>query len=224
MENAVTLVRNEVAGMDARMTGTIAVATPEGIGRYWLMPVLAEFEQRYPEISLQVFTEVRTPGSSLNDVDVTICMDRPALPRLIALHVGQARYNLFASRNYIRRHGFPNSVEELRSHKLVDLFLYRTVPHLAWWNDLVGATRSLALLADSSSLFLAAIQEGVGIGMLPSFCKFAVPELTALPLEPLCHTELWLVRHEATRGSAKISVFNDFLKAQFMRDRARWFS
>jgi DNA-binding transcriptional LysR family regulator len=73
-------------------------------------------------------------------------------------------------------------------------------------------------------LFLAAIQEGFGIGMAPTFYKFVAPDLVTLSVIPECHTELWLCWHEATKTRAKVRAITSFLKGRFLRDRARWFS
>jgi DNA-binding transcriptional LysR family regulator len=224
MENVATVVRSEVAGQDARLVGTIRVAVPEALGVYWLIPALAEFQLSYPEIFLEVFTEVRAAQSTARESDIFISMVRPDLPRLIALQVGFVHYNLFASRKYLRQWGCPKSIEELREHCFVDVYLYRTVSHLAWWNRLIAEVGKTVLVTDSSSLFLSSIQEGLGIGMAPTFCKVMLPELVPLPLAPECGTELWLVRHEATKKSAKISVLGNFLKMKFTRDRTRWFN
>jgi DNA-binding transcriptional LysR family regulator len=223
MEDAATIVRSEVAGFDARLNGTIRVAISEGIGRYWLIPALADFQLRYPDIGIELLTEARAVNMLVPHVDISISLTRPKLPRLIGVHVGDAHYNLFASRNYLRQHGYPQSVDELRRHKLLDLHLYRTVSHLAWWNELTREIGNVAFLADSSSVYLAAIQEGLGIGMAPTFCTFMLPDLMLLPIQPSCSVELWLVWHEAAKGNAKIRAFTNFLKARFMRDRARWF-
>jgi hypothetical protein len=43
-----------------------------------------------------VLTEVRTVNSVVSEADISISMARPDRPRLIALRVGYAHYNLFA--------------------------------------------------------------------------------------------------------------------------------
>jgi DNA-binding transcriptional LysR family regulator len=225
MEDAAKTVRSEIAGLDASLTGTIRVTVPEGIGAYWVMPVLPAFQVRYPDIAVEVLTEPRGFDMSAREIDVAISLSRPTQPRLIATRVGIVHYNLFASRKYLRQHGVPRTVEELRAHKLVDIHLFKTEPHLSWWNDLTARlTRNVAFVSNSSILYLTAIQEGLGIGMAPTFCKFAIADLMTVPVPPECHADLWLVWHEAARRNARIQAFTEFLKHQFLHDQGRWFS
>lgn len=224
MEETATVVRSEIAGMDAQMTGVVRVAVSEGIGTYWLTPALMEFQLRYPEISLEVAAGMHQPNLLAGEADIAITIVRPKEPRLVALRVGDVSYGLFASRKYLRQYGYPQSVEELESHKLVDLYIYRTDPHLTWWTDITRDVGHRVFLSNSTSLFLTAIQEGFGIGMAPSFYKFVAPDLVTLSILPEPRTELWLVWHEATKTRAKVRALTSFLKTQFARDRVRWFT
>lgn len=224
MEEAATIVRSEIAGLDARMTGVVRIAVSEGIGTYWLTPALSEFRDRYPEISLDLVTGIAQATPLAGEVDVAISIVRPTEPRLVAIRVGDVSYGLFASRKYLRQFGYPQTVEELASHKLVDLHIYRTDAHLAWWTNITRSAGRRVFSSNSTGLFLAAIQEGFGIGMAPTFYKFVAPDLVTLSVIPECLTELWLCWHEATKTRAKVRAVTGFLKARFLRDRARWFS
>ena len=224
MEEAAKVVRHELLGLDSRLTGDIRISVPEGIGRYWLTPALKEFQRLYPEIRLEVLIDMGASSVSDRNVDIAIMLNRPTDPKLVATRVGKTHYNLFASRTYLRQAGFPKSIGELHNYNLVDLYLYRNETHLDWWNDLVKSIGNVAFVSNSSTLFLAAIQDGLGIGMAPSFCKFVVPDLMTLEIQPECSVELWLSWHEALRSSGRMRALIDFLKSQFARDRSRWFS
>lgn len=224
MEETATVVRSEIAGMDAQMTGTVRIGVPEGIGTYWLTPALMEFQLRYPEISLDVVTGIHQLNLIAGEADVAITIVRPKEPRVVAQRVGDVSYGLFASRKYLRQYGYPQTLEELESHKLVDLHIYKMDAHLSWWRDVTHKAGSRVFLSNATSMFLTAIQEGFGIGMAPSFYKFVAPDLVTLSIVPECRTELWLVWHESGKTRAKVRALTGFLKARFLRDRARWFT
>lgn len=224
MEEAATVVRSEIAGMDGQMTGVVRIAVSEGIGTYWLTPALMDFKQRYPEISLDVVTGIPQANLLAGDADVAISIVRPKEQRLVALRVGDISYGLFASRKYLRQFGYPQTIEELASHKLVDLYIYRSDAHLSWWTDITRNVGQRVFLSNATSLFLTAIQEGFGIGMAPSFYKFVAPDLVTLSIVPECHTELWLVWHESAKTRARVRALTAFLKTRFMRDRELWFT
>ena len=224
MEDTVTIVRSEIGGMDAKTPGVVRVSVSEGIGTFWLTPALLEFQTRYPQISLNVVTDIHQPDLLAGEADVAITIMRPKEPRLIALQVGDITYSLFATRKYLRQHGYPQSLADLRDHKLVDLYIYGTHAQLKLWTDATRDISNRVFVSNSTGPFLAAIQEGFGIGLAPSFYKFVAPNLISLPILPEWHTELWLVWHEATKTRAKVRSITSFLKAAFARDRERWFS
>jgi len=224
MEDTANVIRHEIAGLDGQPSGIIRLAVPEGIGRFWLTPALGEFQRLYPEILVEVLVDASGTASGRREVDVAIALARPKDPRLITMRVGYAHYNLFAARPYLRLAGTPKSIEELREHKLVDLHLYRGEADLQWWNDLVRMVGRPAFVSDSSSLFLTAIQDGLGIGMAPSFVKFVVPDLMTLDIEPACRVGIWMTWREVDKGLRRVRVLIEFLQAQFARDRGRWFS
>jgi DNA-binding transcriptional LysR family regulator len=224
MEQAAISVRSEIAGMDAQMTGVLRISISEGLGTYWLTPVLKEFQQQYTELSFDVITSTQQATVLAAEVDVAITIVRPKEPRVVAVRVGDIRYSLFASRKYIRQYGSPQTAQELYEHKLVDLYLFKTDSHLKWWTDITWSSRPRVFRSNATGLFLSAIQEGFGIGMAPSFYKFLAPDLVTLSVVPDCHAELWLAWHAATKARVRIRTLTNFLRSRFTLDRANWFS
>ena len=106
----------------------------------------------------------------------------------------------------------------------LDASLYGNNPQLKWWNDLVTNSGGVTFLSNSASVILAAVQEGFGIAMLPTFYNHLFPDLVMLSIDTSCQVDLWMVTHESTNRSAKVRAVTNFLKARFARDRARWFS
>jgi DNA-binding transcriptional LysR family regulator len=224
MESVAMALRSDIAGFDTRLTGVVRLYVTEGIGIHWLTPVLMEFRTTYPDISLEVFTGVSPVDLLAGEADISITILRPTDPRLVVVLVGTPQYALFASRKYVREFGLPQRVEELRNHKLVIPSLYGSSPQLKWWNDLVTSSGSVTFLSNSAGLFLAAVQEGFGIAMIPTFYQHIFPDFTMLSIETGCKVDLWMVTHESTNKGAKVRAVTSFLKARFARDRARWFS
>lgn len=223
MEDAANALRNDLGSFDAKLSGVVRLTVPEGIGAYWLTPALFEFHKRCPDIALEVTTTVQRIDLLASKVDVSITIERPKEPRLVAQRVGVAHYHLVASAKYIQQHGEPHSFRDLQDHKLLTVALYRSAAHLKWWNERVETNGQPAFSTNSPNLYLTAIREGFGIGMLPTFYWLVAPDLVALSLQPDCQVEIWLAFHEESKQSARVRAVTDFLKSRFSQDRFRWF-
>jgi DNA-binding transcriptional LysR family regulator len=223
MEDAANLLRSDIGSFDAKLSGVVRLSVPEGIGAYWLTPALFEFHKRCPDIALEVTTTAQRIDLLASKMDVSITIERPKEPRLIVQRVGVVRYHLVASSKYVQQHGEPLTLKALHDHKLLTVALYKTTAHLKWWNERVEVSGQPTFLTNSPNLYLAAIREGFGIGMLPTFYWLFAPDLIALSLQPDCQADVWLGFHEASKQNARVRAVTDFLKSRFSQDRFRWF-
>jgi len=223
MEDAAQVLRHDIGSFDAKLSGVVRLTVPEGIGAYWLTPALFEFRKRCPDIALEVTTTVQRIDLLESNVDVSITIERPRERRLVVQRVGVAHYHLVCSAKYLQQHGEPLTPEELESHKLLTVALYGSADHLKWWNERVEMSGQPAFRTNSPNLYLAAIREGFGIGMLPTFYWLFAPDLIALSLQPDCQADIWLAFHETSKQSARVRAVTDFLKSRFSQDRFRWF-
>jgi DNA-binding transcriptional LysR family regulator len=224
MEQAVSALSSDVAGLDTRLTGVVRIQVLEGIGITWMTPTMMDFRVQFPDISLELSAGIYPADLLAGEADISVTMLRPTDPRLVMQRVGTSTYALFASRKYLRDFGSPESLEDLKHHKLVSPKVYGTNPRLKWWSDLVLDSDGVTFITNSTGLFFAAVQEGFGVGLIPTFYQHVAPDLTMLPIPTGCHVDLWMVTHEATNKSAKVRAVTSFLKSRFTRDRARWFT
>lgn len=222
IEDAATALQRNIAGLDTRLAGVVRLSVSEGIGAYWLTPLLAEFQRRYPEIRVEVFSGIQPVGLSSDDVDVSLTITRPTADRLVVLRAGEVHYGLFSSAAYLAEHGDPATAADLARHRLTRLSIYETDPHLRWWTNLTRSAAHVPFFSNSTNLYVVAIRSGIGIGMLADFYRFAAPDLVKLSLIPRCKTTLWLVSHEETNRGAKVRTLIDFLKEALAEARGTW--
>lgn len=222
IEEAATALQQNIAGMDSRLSGVVRISVTEGIGAFWLTPVLAEFQLRHPNIRVEVFTGVMPVGLGNDEVDISLSISRPTDDRLAIVRVGDVHYGLFCSQEYLAEHGEPATAADLLDHRLCRLSVYDTDPQLKWWTDITRDAEHVPFLSNSTSLYLTAIRSGIGIGLMAHFYRIAAPELVTLSIVPTCKTSLWLVSHQETNKGAKVRTLIDFLKDQLTRVRGSW--
>jgi DNA-binding transcriptional LysR family regulator len=223
MEKAAESVRSELAGYDKRLSGLLRLQVTEGVGTYWLVPAMAEFAREYPEIHIELLPGIQPADLLAGEADICITIHRPRDPRIVGRRVASLSYGLFVSRQYLRTHDAPADIASLSQHRLLDLDLHQTDPELAWWHDILRSHGGPSFNSKTLGMYVAAIQEGYGVGLLPSFYAHVPLDLIRLPITVNAITDLWLLTHEATNQSLKVKTLTRYLYTRFDREGRRWF-
>jgi DNA-binding transcriptional LysR family regulator len=133
-------------------SGTIRVGTPPAFGEMHLMPAVAALTQSYPQIRVDLHLDDGRADLVRDGLDVSLRIgaalrDSSLIARLL-MRVPQV---LVASPDYVRRHGAPESLEELPRHNCL---IHRTNSPGDTWHFGSGAGRaSVAVTGSISSNF-----------------------------------------------------------------------
>src|SRR5246127_5689057 len=93
-----------------RPKGPLKVTTTVAFGATWLTPLLREFLDLYPEIQLTLLVDDSELDLSMREADVAIRMSPPRQPDLVQRHLVDLQYNIYASPDYLAKHGTPKRV------------------------------------------------------------------------------------------------------------------
>jgi DNA-binding transcriptional LysR family regulator len=150
------------------------------------------------------------------EADIAVRLSRPLQADLVARKVGELAFGLYASRDYLERHGRPTSPDDLAQHRCVafdEATSWHSGPGASLQRALSAAT--VAFRANSGQAQLAAIRAGCGVGAAVRFLAERHPELEpVLPGSDIA-LELWLITHPALRRSARMRAVFDFLVQRF---------
>jgi DNA-binding transcriptional LysR family regulator len=152
----------------------------------------------------------------MREADVAIRMHPPRQPDLVQRHIGEIRWQVWASPDYLKEHGVPAKPEDLDNHNLV-LFGDRKPPvmDINWLAEAGrrdGTPRRGLLEVNSLQSMLVAIRAGIGIGAIPDYLTHDSSGLTAVLADiPKPHIDMYFVYPEELRNSKRVSVFRDFL-------------
>ena len=84
-----------------------------------LVPMVAEFRRRYPQIELELDTDDRNIDLLEKRADIAIRIGALRDSTLHARLLGNSRLRILASPDYLQRHGEPRGVEDLHRHCLL---------------------------------------------------------------------------------------------------------
>lgn len=200
--------------------GPIRISVPLSYGLKKLAPLLLDFSQRYPEVSLDMDFSDRRINLIEEGVDLSVRITSRLAAGDVARKLGSARMQVVASPDYLARHGRPQHPAELAHH--LCLGYTNAGSSQAWQFQVNGQFEAFPvhcrLSANNGDVLMAAAAQGLGITCHPDFITetavesgrvevvlkdFAMPELGIYALLPGN-------RHIPHR----VRVLMDFLMAQ----------
>ena len=107
------------SGEYAAPTGELIITAPTGFGRWYFIPILAEFLRAYPDIDVRLLLVDRVVSLPEDHVDVALRIGELPDSRLIALRVGTIRRIVCASPAYLEARGTPKAPEDLAEHDCI---------------------------------------------------------------------------------------------------------
>ncbi len=87
--------------------GVLKVTTTTGFGTLWLAPRLTKLYDKYPDLKIDLMLEERVLDLPMREADVAIRMKEPSQADLIRKRLMTVQMQLYASQDYLRRHGTP---------------------------------------------------------------------------------------------------------------------
>lgn len=211
-------VESQITESRENPSGELRVTTTFTLGSTWLVPLLPEFHQMYPDVHLDVILDDRALDLSMREADVALRMlPTPTDSNLIRRHLMYIELKLYAHRAYLERRGRPKSLDDLANHDLLAFpqeapFPFEEVNWLLEAGTPPGQQRPAVLKVNSYMALLAATQKEMGIASMPNYLAQPHRELEiVLPEIDIPRVEVFFVYTEELRNSVKISAFRDFL-------------
>lgn len=142
---------------------------------------------------------------------MAITIDRPSEGRLVAMKLIDYGVSLYASRDYLKRHGPIRQPQDLLSRTLITY-----VDDLAYSQALNYAKqleRFVARRFECASVVgqLEAVRRGHGVAMLHDYVAGLNSELVRVLPEFGATRSYWLVAHSDLRDVARVSAVWDFI-------------
>ncbi len=206
-----------IAESKTKPEGPLVVTTTAGIGASWLTPRIRGFIDLFPDIELTLIVDDRELDLTMREADVAIRVHPPTQPDLIQRRLTTIHVHVYASPDYLKRHGIPKTPRDLDKHKLI-IFAneQRTALQNVNWLLDAGADpekpRAPVFRVNSIYGIYRAVRSGLGIAALPDYSVGGQSNLVQVLPELKSPTfNSYFVYPEALRNSARVTVFRDFL-------------
>ena len=196
-------------------------ATPAFAVRH-VLPALTEFYRKYPKIRVQLSCSNRALDLGDAGFDLGIRVSFEPAPNLVARKLAVNRSVLCAAPAYLKRHGTPRRIEDLRKHECV---LFPPLAPKGVWTFRRDRRKYSVPVAgmfetDEMDAVRAAVAVGMGIGILPVYLvadALRQGQLVPLlrPYQVLPESAIYLVYLPNRTLSSRVRALIDFLVERF---------
>ena len=101
--------------------GRLAVTASVLFGRRYVAPLMSEFLQRHAEVSAELLLVDRVANLVEEGIDAAVRIGHLPDSSLVAIPLGEVRRVMCASPAYLRAHGTPRRLDDLRGHRGIRL-------------------------------------------------------------------------------------------------------
>lgn len=210
------------------LAGPVRLAVTEGIGTYWLVPQLVRYLDGLAGTPLHTRIDLQCAMRSVDimrlEADISIQLEEPTNPDLVARRAGWLHLTTFASVDYLDRAGRPRSLPELASHRIVEQETEQLGQYPLDQIFGPGAQERMALLKTNfSSAHYWAVARGGGIGALPNYARLVGARLEHVDVGFALKAPIWIAIHPELQKSSRHRRLLDWLVSCFDADTYPWF-
>lgn len=212
------------AGSFATPTGTLTITASVMFGQIYIMPIVAEFLDTYPDVTVRLVFLDRVTNLVDEGIDVAIRIGHLPDSSYSAIKAGTVRRVVCGSPGYFRKHGVPREPADLLNHQIISATAVS--PTNEWRFGREERSSVLvkpSLYCNSNAAVIEALRAGHGISRLLSYqigpCLVDGRLLTVLDdfeEEPL---PVHVVHPEGRHAAAKVRSFVDFAAERLRANR-----
>ncbi|WP_197917461.1 LysR family transcriptional regulator [Thiosulfatihalobacter marinus] len=206
-------LEGRIKGRGAEVSGELVITSLGGFADL-ITPILADFQVAHPDLLVRFLTDDRVFRLEYGEAHVAIrAGNHPEMQDNVAQELVDLKMGLFASKEYVERHGAPETEQDLVHHRFVGHDNENSrAPFYVWLKDRVPR-ENVVFRTTSDRAVVAAIRGGVGLGFTALNAAGAFPELQmVLPPRPEWSSRIRLVTHVDLHRTAKVQAFLKFLK------------
>lgn len=209
---------------DSRLSGTLKVSAPLNLGTRHLFPIVTDFSDQNPDLAIQMDFNDRQVDLVNEGYDLAIRIAILKDSSMKARKLFDISMLLCASPNYLKAHGTPETIPDLRLHKALH---YGNANSRTWTLRAASGQKTAVhlktkMVSNNGDFLSHAAIAGHGVILTPSFIVWdalkagqLVPIMPAYEIEPITAYAVYPgTRHLPQRVRRFIETLRDRLKDQ----------
>ncbi len=212
MCDAANRISLTASGQSQTIDGQVRITASDVMSAHTLPPALERLREIAPLLEIDVVAANDIRDLQLREADIAIRHVRPEQPDLIARHVSDATAHFYASKNYLDRHGRPESFDGLGGHTFIGFGDNdRMIERLnAFGLSLTRANFRVG--SESGVVAWEMARQGLGIIVMSDEVAADAPGIERIlpEMEPFVFP-VWLTTHRELHSSRRIRLVFDLL-------------
>jgi len=217
MAEEIVNFERKVAGRDIKPSGELRVTTADTIFAHLLAPLLIGFRNQCPDITVEIIVDNRNLNLSRRDADIALRAAREPPETLVGRRLATLSWAVFASRKLTQ--SLPSGIEMTQAPWIGLADPIADIAAAKWMASAIPSSQ-VRVRVNAMSSVLAAIEAGLGYGVLPCFVGDRCPGMVRIN-QPVLEgaSSLWILTHPDLRQSARVRVFLDYAGRELGRMR-----
>ena len=160
-----------VSNLQHQVRGRIRICSPHLLGEVILVPALTLFQEKYPDLEIDIDLSSRKIDLINERYDIAIQVGERKDTNVVNKALATTRFKVVASPSYIEKYGQPNSPAELKEHHCL---LFASRGESKPWkfkgeNNTVEINIKSHWRSNSGHLLRAGAKSGLGLAYLPDY-------------------------------------------------------
>lgn len=202
-----------IKGQSEAVSGELIITSLEALAPL-IMPHIKIYRERHPETQIVFIGCEKVLKLEYGEAHIALRPGKkPDLDDNVVIPFDTLEFGLYATQDYIAKHGAPERLEDLENHSFVGRYDTPRTHFEQWMNDTIPAEQ---IKFKITTPFLAhqGILNHLGIGFLPSFIEKEHENLVpVLPKTKKWPIPLWLIVHKDIYRLEKVQAFLDIVKS-----------
>ena len=163
-------MENSLNNLSENVSGVLSISAPMSFGTKHLAGLLVDFQKQYPNLKLDLRLTDQYVDIVEQGIDIALRIGVLKNSTLIAKKIAPIHLAVFASPDYLERHGTPQTLLDLQSHNYLRYSHSEPTKRLFGVNELKSELKLESnFVANNGDLLLNTAIAGGGIAMQPTF-------------------------------------------------------
>jgi DNA-binding transcriptional LysR family regulator len=215
MEQGAEQLLRQTQGIDERLCGVVRLTATDNAAHHFLIGAMQKLHASHPAIRVVLTTSSELSNLTRREADLAVRTVRPTSPDLISRHLKRMETGLYASRQYLEKHGEPQAGTALAGH---DVVIYQRTILARHSVALCGestANARVVMEVNTGMMLMEGVRAGLGMGEMPTYMGDAQPTLQRIWPDRSEPYDMWLVLHSDLNRTARVRAVADAVIAAF---------
>lgn len=209
-------LERRVLGKDIAPNGVVKITAPNNIAYRFLPAYLAEFNEHYPDIRIELLVSNQEFNMNNRQADIAVRATPNPPEHLIGKPLRDVKWGVYCGEAYAKKFSLPERLEELQEHELIGgSGSMIDLPSFSWLEKNFSA--QIQVRCDDLVSMSYFTEAGLGLAFLPDDQqRQGIQRL--FTFTPGDVSKLWLLIHPDLRNVGRIKLVMQFLASKFRED------